>query len=53
MPIDVYFEDAIQRFNVGPSSCGVYGTTLGLAHALERFGGASLAELTASAVRGA
>ena len=39
MPIDVYFsEDAIQRFNVGPSSCGAYGTTLGLAHALERFG---------------
>src|ERR671915_1959801 len=27
-PIDVRFsEDAIQRFNVGPSSCGAYGTT--------------------------
>ena len=54
MPIDVYFsEDAIQRFNVGPSSCGAYGTTLGLAHALERFGGASLTELTAPAARAA
>src|ERR671925_2247362 len=31
MPIDVRFsENAVQRFNVGPSSCGVYGTTLGL-----------------------
>ena len=30
-PIDVHFsEDAVQRFNVGPSSCGAYGTTLGL-----------------------
>ena len=41
-PIDVHFsEDAVQRFNVGPSSCGAYGTTLGLAEALERFGTAS------------
>src|SRR5918996_532213 len=32
LPIDVRFsEDAIQRFNVGPSSCGAYGTTAGLA----------------------
>ncbi len=55
MPIDVKFsEDAIQRFNVGPSSCGAYGTPLGLAQALERFGGgASLAELTAPAARAA
>jgi gamma-glutamyltranspeptidase / glutathione hydrolase len=45
-PIDVYFsEDAIQRFNVGPSSCGAYGTTLGLTQALERFGSLSLADL--------
>jgi gamma-glutamyltranspeptidase / glutathione hydrolase len=48
MPIDIRFaEDAIQRFNVGPSSCGAYGTTLGLAEALERFGTLSLADLTA------
>jgi len=47
MPIDVTFaEGAVQRFNVGPSSCGAYGTTLGLARALERFGTVSLSELT-------
>src|SRR3954447_12772573 len=45
-PIDVEFAaEAIQRFNIGASSCGVYGTTLGLAQALERFGTASLADL--------
>src|SRR4051795_5481671 len=45
-PIDVEFAvEAIQRFNIGPSSCGVYGTTLGLAQALSRFGSASLADL--------
>src|SRR5436853_5483287 len=45
-PIDVEFAaEAIQRFNIGPSSCGVYGTTLGLAQALDRFGTASLADL--------
>ena len=33
-----FAEDAVQRFNVGPSSCGAYGTPLGLAEALERFG---------------
>ena len=36
-PIDVHFtEEAIQVFNIGPSSCGVYGTTKGLAEALEQ-----------------
>jgi gamma-glutamyltranspeptidase/glutathione hydrolase len=54
MPIDVRFsEDAIQRFNVGPSSCGAYGTTLGLAQALERFGSLSLADLVARPARAA
>src|ERR687892_2022086 len=34
-PIDVRFaEDAVQVFNVGPSSSGAYGTTLGLSQAL-------------------
>ena len=48
MPVDVHFSaDAVQRFNVGPSSVGAYGTTLGLAQALERFGSCSLGELTA------
>jgi gamma-glutamyltranspeptidase/glutathione hydrolase len=54
LPIDVHFsENAIQRFNVGPSSCGAYGTTLGLAEALERFGSARLADLTAAPARAA
>jgi gamma-glutamyltranspeptidase/glutathione hydrolase len=54
MPIEVYFsEDAIQIFNVGPSSCGAYGTTLGLAEALERFGTVRLADLTAAPARAA
>jgi len=45
-PIDVKFaENAIQRFNVGPSSCGAYGTTLGLAEVAERFGSVPLSEL--------
>ena len=54
MPIDVRFsEDTVQRFNVGPSSCGAYGTTLGLAEALGRFGSARLADLAAGAARAA
>jgi gamma-glutamyltranspeptidase / glutathione hydrolase len=53
-PIDVQFsEEAIQRFNVGPSSCGAYGTTRGLAEALERFGSVRLADLTAAPARAA
>ena len=53
-PIDVKFaEGAVQRFNVGPSSCGVYGTTRGLAHALERFGSLGLADLTERPARAA
>jgi gamma-glutamyltranspeptidase/glutathione hydrolase len=48
-PIDVEFApEAVQRFNIGPSSCGVYGTPLGLAEALERFGSCSLADLVAA-----
>jgi gamma-glutamyltranspeptidase/glutathione hydrolase len=54
VPIDVHFsEDAVQRFNVGPSSCGAYGTPLGLAEALERFGSLSLGDLTAGPARAA
>lgn len=53
-PIDVAFSaDSIQTFHVGPSSCGVYGTTLGLAQALERFGTARLGDLTGAAARAA
>ncbi|MEA2377394.1 MAG: gamma-glutamyltranspeptidase / glutathione hydrolase, partial [Thermoleophilaceae bacterium] len=46
-PIDIHFsEDAVQRFNVGPSSCGAYGNPLGLAQVLERFGSVGLGQLT-------
>jgi gamma-glutamyltranspeptidase/glutathione hydrolase len=53
-PIDVSFsETVVQRFNVGPSSCGAYGTTLGLAQVLERFGSARLADLVEAPARAA
>ena len=53
-PIDVKFaEEAIQRFNVGPSSCGVYGTPAGIAQAVERFGTMPLADLTQPAAKAA
>jgi gamma-glutamyltranspeptidase/glutathione hydrolase len=53
-PIDVEFApEAVQVFNIGPSSCGVYGTPKGLCEALERFGTAPLAELTAGPARAA
>jgi gamma-glutamyltranspeptidase / glutathione hydrolase len=49
-PIEVAFSaDSKQVFHVGPSSCGVYGTALGLAQALERFGTARLSDLTPAA----
>jgi len=54
IPIDVAFSaNSIQTFHVGPSSCGVYGTTLGLAQALDRFGTARLGDLTGAAARAA
>src|SRR5436189_3124966 len=53
-PIDVHFsKEAVQVFNIGPSSCGVYGTTLGLCQALDHFGTASLADLAAPAAQAA
>jgi len=46
VPIDVKFaEGAVQRFNVGPASCGAYGTTAGMTEALRRFGTLDLAAL--------
>jgi gamma-glutamyltranspeptidase/glutathione hydrolase len=54
VPIDVRFsEDAVQRFNVGPASCGAYGTTLGLAETLRRFGTVGLGDLTGAPARAA
>src|SRR4051812_45938932 len=52
VPVDVRFSaEAVQRFNVGPASCGVYGTTAGVAHALSRFGTVPLADLCAGPAR--
>jgi gamma-glutamyltranspeptidase/glutathione hydrolase len=54
VPIDVRFsEDAVQRFNVGPASCGAYGTPLGLADTLRRFGTVALGDLTGAPARAA
>jgi gamma-glutamyltranspeptidase/glutathione hydrolase len=54
VPIDVRFsEDAVQRFNIGAASCGAYGTTVGLAETLRRFGSVSLGDLTAAPARAA
>jgi gamma-glutamyltranspeptidase/glutathione hydrolase len=50
VPIDVYFDDVPQTFNVGAASCGVPGTAAGLAHALRGFGTAPLAELVKPAI---
>src|SRR4029453_11598848 len=54
VPIDVRFsENAIQRFNIGPASCGAYGTTLGLSETLSRFGTVSLPDPTPPPARAA
>ena len=54
VPIEVVFAPgSSQVFHVGPSSCGVYGTTRGLALALERFGSARLDDLAAPAAAAA
>ncbi len=50
-PVVVSFGDATQTFHVGAASCGTYGAPAGVAAAVEQFGTASLAELTAPAAR--
>src|ERR671933_1874258 len=53
-PVEIEFApEAIQVFNIGPSSCGVYGTPRGIAEALERFGTATLADVAAAPARAA
>lgn len=47
----VDFEGALQQFNGGPASCGVYGTPAGLWEALDRFGTVAMRDLAAPAVR--
>lgn len=49
VPIDVSFGDVVQRFNVGASSVGAYGTPAGVHAAAERFGSLPLADLAAGA----
>jgi gamma-glutamyltranspeptidase / glutathione hydrolase len=53
-PIDVHFSaEAVQVFNIGPSSCGVYGNPAGVAEALERFGTMPLSALVERPARAA
>ncbi len=47
--IDVSFGDAAQVFQVGPASCGVYGTPAGVCEAARRWGSIPLPELAAPA----
>jgi len=53
--VEVRFaEEGVQSFGTGPSSCGVYGTPVGVAEAVERFGTmplSALAERPAAAAR--
>jgi len=51
LPAEVSFGDAAQVFNVGPASCGTYGTPAGLAAALDRWGTVPAAELAAPAAK--
>ncbi|MEA2349927.1 MAG: gamma-glutamyltranspeptidase / glutathione hydrolase [Thermoleophilaceae bacterium] len=53
-PIDVHFSDeAVQVFNIGPSSCGVYGNPAGVAEALDRWGTMPLSALVEKPARAA
>jgi gamma-glutamyltranspeptidase/glutathione hydrolase len=47
----VDFDGALQQFNGGPATCGVYGTAAGLWQAVERFGTVPMRELAAPAVK--
>ncbi len=51
VPVEVSFDDAVQMFNVGPASCGVYGLPAGVWEATRRFGSMALADLAAPAAR--
>jgi gamma-glutamyltranspeptidase / glutathione hydrolase len=49
--VPVHFdEETVQRFYVGPASCGVPGTAAGLELALELFGSAPMGELARPAI---
>jgi gamma-glutamyltranspeptidase/glutathione hydrolase len=49
--VEVSFGDAVQVFHCGAASCGAYGTTAGLEHAVRTWGSVPLAELAAPAAR--
>jgi gamma-glutamyltranspeptidase/glutathione hydrolase len=49
LPISVSFGDAVQIFNIGAASVGVYGLPAGLAEASARFGTVPLGDLVAPA----
>jgi gamma-glutamyltranspeptidase/glutathione hydrolase len=49
VPAEVFFGDVAQVFNVGPASCGTYGTPAGLAEALRRWGTVRAEDLAAPA----
>ncbi len=49
LPVDVDFGDARQVFNVGPASCGTWGTPAGIEDAHRRWGSVPLADLAAPA----
>ncbi|MDX6632710.1 MAG: gamma-glutamyltranspeptidase / glutathione hydrolase [Solirubrobacterales bacterium] len=51
VPIQVYFDQTPQTFNVGAASCGVPGCAAGLALAAERFGTMPIADLTGPGIR--
>ena len=46
----VDFDGALQQFNGGPATCGVYGTAAGLWQASERFGTMPMTALAAPAI---
>jgi gamma-glutamyltranspeptidase / glutathione hydrolase len=49
VPVAVSFGDAVQVFNIGAASVGVYGTPAGICEASRRFGRLPLRELVAPA----
>ena len=49
VPVSVSFGDAVQMFNVGPSSCGAYGNPSGLQRAMHMWGSLPLEDLAAPA----
>ncbi|HXS34609.1 MAG TPA: gamma-glutamyltransferase [Solirubrobacterales bacterium] len=52
VPVPVHFDaETVQTFYVGPVSCGVPGTAVGLEEALRHFGSVPLAELVKPGVR--